>query len=75
MRDGVYVDPEVIPAVESRDTSLVNNGTLLMNAAVFDYQHSSSQDDVMKWNGLNYKESWEVRCVARCCHYKNARKY
>jgi hypothetical protein len=30
-----------------------------MNADVFDYQHSSSQDDVLKWNGLNYKESWE----------------
>eukprot|EP00668_Euglena_longa_P003425 GGOE01004010.1.p1 GENE.GGOE01004010.1~~GGOE01004010.1.p1 ORF type:complete len:2129 (-),score=578.38 GGOE01004010.1:277-6012(-) len=59
VRDGVYVDPEVIPTIESRDTSLVNNGSLLMNAVVFDYQHSSSQDDVLKWNGLNYKESWE----------------
>ena len=53
-------DPEVIPTIELRDTSLANSGALLMNAVVFDYQHSSSQDDVLKWNGLNYKESWEV---------------
>eukprot|EP00669_Euglena_mutabilis_P012115 TRINITY_DN6738_c0_g1_i1.p1 TRINITY_DN6738_c0_g1~~TRINITY_DN6738_c0_g1_i1.p1 ORF type:complete len:757 (+),score=219.81 TRINITY_DN6738_c0_g1_i1:627-2897(+) len=59
VRDGVCIDSEMIPLVETRDTSLTNHGALLLNAAVFDYQHSSSQDDVLKWNGLNYKESWE----------------
>uniref|UniRef100_A0A7S1NKP4 RNA helicase n=2 Tax=Eutreptiella gymnastica TaxID=73025 RepID=A0A7S1NKP4_9EUGL len=59
VRDGIYVDSEMIPSVEFKDTSMANDGQLLLNAAVFDYQHSSSQDDVLKWNGLNYKESWE----------------
>ena len=57
----------MMPTVETHDTSLVNAGQLLMNAVVFDYLHSSSQDDVLKWNGLNYKESWEVRGVRVRC--------
>jgi len=59
VRDGVHIDAEMIPCMELKDTSLASDGNLLMNADVFDYQHSSSQDDVLKWNGLNYKESWE----------------
>ena len=66
VRDGVHIDAEMIPCMELKDTSLASDGNLLMNADVFDYQHSSSQDDVLKWNGLNYKESWEVWHCRAC---------
>lgn len=72
MRDGIYVDPEVIPMVESRGTSRINKGSLLMNAAVLDFQRSSSQVAVMKWTGLNYKELWEVLLLSICCQCSEA---
>eukprot|EP01010_Urceolus_cornutus_P001177 NODE_169_length_2135_cov_248.175935_g133_i0.p1 GENE.NODE_169_length_2135_cov_248.175935_g133_i0~~NODE_169_length_2135_cov_248.175935_g133_i0.p1 ORF type:complete len:573 (+),score=124.86 NODE_169_length_2135_cov_248.175935_g133_i0:69-1721(+) len=59
LRDGIFVDNDMMPAPELRDTTLAGNGALLLNACVFDYHHSTSQSDVHKFNGLNYKESFE----------------